>query len=138
MFLGCFCPYVGQPHNHIGWATSMPFASINLTNPRTNPWNFYENFLRIGDFEKRPFWKSTILDFFFQKKIFICLIPMKICHKLCDRTNGTQFWCFPLFPANSLLCVRLRYTVYLFVCLSFYFFTASCILITYKLVVKSK
>ena len=30
--IGCFCPYVGQPHNHIGWATLMPFASINPTN----------------------------------------------------------------------------------------------------------
>ena len=24
-----FVSYIGQPHNHIGWATSMPFASIN-------------------------------------------------------------------------------------------------------------
>ena len=29
--------YVGQPHGHIVWATSIPFASINSTNPRTNP-----------------------------------------------------------------------------------------------------
>ena len=78
----------------------MPFASINPTT------------LRIGDFEKRPFWKSAILDFFFQRKIFFCLIPMKISHKLCDRMNRTQFWCFPLFPANSLLCVIIPYTVY--------------------------
>ena len=28
------------------------------------------------------------------------------------RMNGTQFWCFPWFPANSLLCIILRYTVY--------------------------
>ena len=32
-FLGCFWAYVGQPHGHIHWATSMPFASINPTNP---------------------------------------------------------------------------------------------------------
>ena len=31
------CPYVGQPHHHIGGATSMPFASINSNNQRTNP-----------------------------------------------------------------------------------------------------
>ena len=31
-----FWPYIGQPHNHIILATSMPFASINATNPRTN------------------------------------------------------------------------------------------------------
>jgi hypothetical protein len=30
----------------------MPFASINPINPRTDPRNFRENFLRIGDFEK--------------------------------------------------------------------------------------
>ena len=45
VFLGCFWAYVVQPHNHIGWATSMPFTSINSTNPRTNPWNFYRNIL---------------------------------------------------------------------------------------------
>ena len=33
VFLGCFCAWVGQPHDHIGCATSMPFASINPTNP---------------------------------------------------------------------------------------------------------
>jgi hypothetical protein len=32
-FLGHFWAYVGQPHDHIGWAKSMP--SINPTNPRT-------------------------------------------------------------------------------------------------------
>ena len=41
----------------------MPFASINLTNPRTNPWNF-------GDVEKLSFFESAILIFFFQKKKF--------------------------------------------------------------------
>ena len=69
-FFGCFCPYVRQPHDHIGWATSMPFASINPTNPRTNLWNFREKILRIGDFEKRCFFESAILNFFFRKKNF--------------------------------------------------------------------
>jgi hypothetical protein len=57
----CFCPYVGQPHDHIGWATSLPFASINPINPRTNPWNFHNFFLRIGDFEKLSFFELAIL-----------------------------------------------------------------------------
>ena len=42
-----------------GWATcatSMPFTSINLTNPRTNPWNFHNLFFRIGHLEKLGFW----------------------------------------------------------------------------------
>ena len=47
--LGCFCPYVRQPHNHIGWATSMPFVSINPTNPRTNLWNFGRNCSAFGE-----------------------------------------------------------------------------------------
>ena len=47
--------------NNIGWATSMPFASINPTNQRTNPWNFDNIFLRIGDFEKLSFFESAIL-----------------------------------------------------------------------------
>ena len=32
----------------MGWVTSMPFTSINPTNPRTNPWNFGQKILRIG------------------------------------------------------------------------------------------
>ena len=47
----------------------MSFASINLTNPRTNPWNFPKNILRIGGFwvghfekcfsKKKPTWKPV-------------------------------------------------------------------------------
>ena len=36
-FFACFCAYVGQPHDHIKWDKSMPFTSINSTNPRTKP-----------------------------------------------------------------------------------------------------
>ena len=58
------------------------------------------------------FWVGHF-EFFFQKKlIFFCFIPMKISHKLYDRMDGTQFWYFLWFPANSLLYVILRYTVY--------------------------
>ena len=67
-------------------------------------------------FENWRFWKTqfwAIFDFFFKKTKKICLIPMKISHKLCDRMDGTQFWCFPWFPGNLLLCVILHYTVYI-------------------------
>ena len=84
----------------------MPFASINPTNPRANLWNFCKLILRIGDFEKLSFFESAIVDL---KKKF-CFIHMKISHKLCD---GTQFWCFPWFPSNSLHCIILRY-LYIF------------------------
>ena len=53
--LGCFWAYVGQPHNHIGWATPMSFASINPTKQRTNSWNFLEKILRIGGAGKWAF-----------------------------------------------------------------------------------
>ena len=57
VFLGRYWAYVGQPHNHIGWATSMFFAPINTANPRTNPWNFGEIFSRIGSFENLSFFE---------------------------------------------------------------------------------
>ena len=85
VFLGCFCPYVRQPHRHIGWVPSMPSASFNPTNPRTNPWNFWKKILRIGGIE----------NYFFFWVSHFCFILMKISHKLCDRMDGTQFWCFP-------------------------------------------
>ena len=37
---------------------------------------------------------------------------MKISPNLYGRMDGSKFWCFPWFPENSLLCVILRYTVY--------------------------
>ena len=57
----------------------MPFASINPSNPRTNPWNFHKKILRIGDFEKCTFFESAILNFFFQEKIFFfAFFPWKL------------------------------------------------------------
>ena len=118
MFLALFWAYVGQPDGHIGWVTLMPFASINPTNPRTNLWNFHKKISRIGDFEKRRFWKMAILkighfDFFSSKKIFFfCFILMKISPNLYGRLDGSKFWRFPWFPAIFLLCVIKRYTVY--------------------------
>ena len=62
-------------------------------------------------FLSRPFW-----IFFSKKKIFFCFIPMKISPNLYGRMDGSKFWCFPWFPENSLLCVILRYTVYIRQC----------------------
>ena len=64
VLFGCFWAFVGQPHSHIRWATSMPFASFNPTNPRTNLRNFREKILKIGVFEKWAFFDSAILNFF--------------------------------------------------------------------------
>ena len=106
VFLGCFCAYVGQPYDHKSWATSMAFASINSTNPRTNPRNFHKSFLRIGDFE------SAILNFFFQKKNFFCFIPMKISHKLCVRMDGTQFLLLWWLTAKNECILKLETYLY--------------------------
>ena len=46
----------------------MPFASINSSNPRTNPLNSYKRILRIDDFEKLNFFETAIFILFFQKK----------------------------------------------------------------------
>ena len=109
---GCFWAFVGQPHGHIRWATSMPFASFNPTNPRTNLRNFREKFLRIGNLKKWAFFWVVHFEFLFKKKKFFCFIPMKISPNLYGRMDGSRFWCFFWFPENSLLCVILRYTVY--------------------------
>ena len=66
LFLWCFWAYVGQSHNHISWAIPMPFASINSTNPRTNPWNFIEKILRIGRAWKWGIFEAAILNFLSQ------------------------------------------------------------------------
>ena len=63
--------------NHIGWATSMIFESINPTNPRTNPWNFHKKYLRIGHFEKLCFFVSDVLKYFFQKNTVFASSPWK-------------------------------------------------------------
>ena len=101
VFFGCFRAYVGQPHCHIRWTTSMPFASCNPTKLRTNLWNFHEKISRIGDFEKWPFFESAILIFFFKKKNCFCFIPMKISHKLCITLNGTQLLWLCWFTAQN-------------------------------------
>ena len=101
VFFGCFCPYVRQSHDHIGWATLMGFTSINHNYP------IFE-ILIFGDFEKRPFW-----FFFSSRRIFFCFILMKISPNLYGRLDGSKFWRFPWFPAIFLLCVIKRYTVYI-------------------------
>ena len=64
-----FFPVLGlMLDSHIGWAKSMPFASINPTNPRTHPAQFGKTMLRIDHLAKWFFFESAILDFFFQKK----------------------------------------------------------------------
>ena len=60
------CPCVGQPDDQIGWATSMIFASIYDTNPRTNSWNFLLKKFKTW-FENLFFFQLSILIFFIKK-----------------------------------------------------------------------
>ena len=70
VFSVLFWGYIGQPDNHIGWATSLPFTSIYSIHQRTNPWKFHKKVLRIGWagkwlFLRPPFfpsshWKTTL------------------------------------------------------------------------------
>ena len=90
MFFGHFWAYVGQPHDHIGWAPTMPFASINPTNPRTDPWNFHKKILRIDRVEKWTFFESAILNFILKKKKKI-LAPWKLVTNYVLEWMGLNF-----------------------------------------------
>ena len=98
VLFGCSWAYVGQPHGHIRWATSMPSASFNPTNPRTNLRNFHEKILRIGDFKKWAFFESAILNFFFEKKKKIfASFPWKSAQIYMVEWMGQNFDVFPGF-----------------------------------------
>ena len=104
-FFPCFRPYVGQPHGHIGWVTSMLFASINFTNPRTHPAQFRKKILRIDRLAKwgflsRQFW-IFFFGFFFG--FFFLLNPMKSSQRFLDSKDGSKFWWLPWFPAHEVL-----------------------------------
>ena len=73
---------------------------------------FTKKFWELAILKNGHFWKTAILDFFSKKKFFFCFILMKISPNLHGRMDGLKFWCFLWFPENSLLCVKLRYTVY--------------------------
>ena len=97
-FFGCFWAFVRQPHGHIHWATSMPFASFNPTNPRTDLRDFREKISRIGDFEKWAFFESAILNFFFEKKkFFFASFPWKSAQIYMVEWMGQNFDVFPGF-----------------------------------------
>ena len=66
-------------------------------------------FRELAILKNSHFEKSAILNFFRQKKFFFCFILTKISPNLYGRLDGSKFWCFPWFPANSLLCKIKRY-----------------------------
>ena len=49
------------------WATPMPFAEINSTNQRTNPWNVWKKYWELEELENELFWLAILkyfLNFF--------------------------------------------------------------------------
>ena len=100
MFFACFRPYDGQPDNHIGWATLMPFSSINPTDPITNLAQFHEKILGNDGFEKCSFFELAILEFFFQTKKKL-LNPMKSSQRFFGSKDGSKFLCLLWFPAHE-------------------------------------
>ena len=69
----------------------MPFASINPTSPRTDPWNFHKKILRIDRVEKWPFFESAILNFFLQKKKNFASSPWKLVTNYVLEWMGLNF-----------------------------------------------
>ena len=83
----------------MGWAKSMPFASINPTNPRTNPWNFHEKILRIGGAGKWVFFEAAILNFLSRPFwIFFCFISVKNPALLYEVSFFSALWI--VFPES--------------------------------------
>ena len=73
--------------------------------------NYWElAFLKNILFLNRPFWFFFFNSFF---SFFFCFNPMKISPNLHGRMDELKLGCFHWFPENSLLCVILRYTVYI-------------------------
>ena len=98
-FSPVFWSNVGHSNDHRSWATPMPFASINSTNPRTNPWNFHEKILRIGGAGKWGFFEAAILNFLSRPFwIFFCFISVKNPAHLYEVSFFSALWM--VFPES--------------------------------------
>ena len=98
-FFVCFWAYVGQPHDLISWAVPMPFASINSTIPRTDPWEFHEKILRIGRAGKWGLFEAAILNFLSRPFWnFFCFIFVKNPALLYEVTFFSALWM--VFPES--------------------------------------
>ena len=77
----------------------MPFASINSTIPRTNPWKFHEKILRIDGAGKWGFFEAAILNFVSRPFwIFFCFISVKNPALLYEVTIFSAIWM--VFPES--------------------------------------
>ena len=117
-FFVCFWAYVRQPHNHISWAKPMPFASINSTNPRSNPWEYHEKILRIGGAGKWVFFWGG--HFEFSKSAILIFFLLHLCEKSSPFIWGIIFFC--TMDGSSRI---LKKTSFQFFCTWLYFLTTT-------------
>ena len=95
VLFGCFWAFVRQPHGHLRWATSMPFASFNPTNPRTH------TITKLDNYKKSTFSPQKI-------KPWSCLSGSDIGWiGLSQLSIGTIFVFFFIFLASDKLLVAL-------------------------------
>ena len=99
------CLMASRPHR-----LPMPFASINPTDQRTNPWNFHKKYWELAELENELFLVCHF-QFFFQKKI--CFIPIRTCQSLLVSKDFSKFWWLPWFPAPNSTCLKICNTVYM-------------------------
>ena len=99
VLLGHFWAYVGEPHGHIGWAKSMPFASINQSYyPKDPSRSIWQKNIENWPFGKMRFFWVGHFGFFFRKKNnFFLLNPMKNSQRFLDSNDGLKFWWLPAF-----------------------------------------
>ena len=143
-FFVCFWAYVGQPHDHLSWVLPMPFASINSTIPRTNPWEFHEKILRIGGAGKWGFFKAAILKFL-SRPFWFFFLP-HLCEKSSHFIWGIIFFCtmdgfFKILKkiSSKLICTQLYMkNVWLGLCslYTFYLFDTAWIYLLVELELK--
>lgn len=90
-------PFIGQPDNHKGWDTSMPFASINHIFIGINPWKFGNIIIKKSLFTKL---QNHISQIFNSKIIFLFVssIWIHIRLKWWSGMDETQFTWLPRFP----------------------------------------
>ena len=135
LFLALFWAYVGQPDSHIGWGKLMPFASINLTNPRTNLWNFAKIAQLLGVVEKQL--RHTLLQRTLYSKETHCIVTS------CSKEQFVSYWLVTVCsltnftPQHTLppgMFFSLRSKSIFFWCISYLFYlTKSCQNLSLKL-----
>ena len=99
MFFDLKWPFVGQPDNFIGWATSLAYT---WGSQGPFPEILGEKIFRNDGFEKLNFLKQHNSNIQNSKKLqFSCLIPVKMSHKFLGSMEWIQFLWLLWFPSKD-------------------------------------